>query len=323
MTTVQVLPVSEHDECPAPRRRALAGSGHQDLQARGVAANQAISLTFRPGELVALIGHNGAGKTTLLNQVIGTVKPTSGDIRYGASSLIAAPDLARRIASMMPQTYAPLTGVTPLQAITSIARLRGLPSADAKRVALELIDSLDISRWKDTGGEKLSGGLHRLTSYAMAVVAPPPVLLVDEPTNDVDPVRRPLIWRHLCGLVDDGHTVVVITHNLFEVQRVADRYVLLQNGAVLVDSTPRQLAQQARTATLTVSIRPGAETVSTPPAAAHAVHEDGQHTLNLEPAQIPAAIEWVLHLVSTGAADNYALTPASLESLYEGITNGC
>ncbi len=288
----------------------------------GAAANQAISLSFRPGELVALIGHNGAGKTTLLSQIIGTVKPTSGDIRYGASSLVAAPDLARRIASMMPQMYAPLTGVTPLQAITSIARLRGLSAADAKRAALDLIDSLDIGEWKDIGGEKLSGGLRRLTSYAMAVVAPPPVLLVDEPTNDVDPIRRPLIWRHLRRLADDGHTVVVVTHNLLEVQRAADRYVLMQNGAVLVDSTPRQLARQARTAILTVAVRPGAEIPSTPPAAVHAVDEDGQLTLDLEPAQIPAAIEWVLHLVTTGAADSYSLAPASLETLYEGITNG-
>lgn len=288
----------------------------------GVAANQAISLTFRPGELVALIGHNGAGKTTLLSQIIGTVKPTSGDIRYGASSLVDAPGLARRIASMMPQMYAPLTGVTPLQAITSIARLRGMPTVKAKRAALDLIDSLDIGEWKDTGGEKLSGGLRRLTSYAMAVVAPPPVLLVDEPTNDVDPVRRPLIWRHLRRLADNGHTVVVVTHNLLEVQRAADRYVLLQNGAVLVDSTPRQLAQQARTATLTVSVRPGAETPSTPPAAAHAVDEDGQHIFDLEPAQISVAVEWVLHLVTAGIADSYTLAPASLETLYEGITNG-
>jgi len=286
------------------------------------AANRAISLTFRPGELVALIGHNGAGKTTLLSQIIGTVKPTSGDIRYGASSLVAAPDLARRIASMMPQMHAPLTGVTPLQAITSIARLRGLPATDANRTALDLIDSLGISEWKDTHGEKLSGGLRRLTSYAMAVAAPPPVLLVDEPTKDVDPVRRPLVWRHLRRLADDGHTVVVVTHNLLEVQRAADRYVLLQNGSVLVDSTPRQLAQRARTATLTVSVRPGTEIPSLPSAATHAVDEDGHLTLDLEPAQIPGAIEWVLHLVATGIADSYALAPASLESLYEGITNG-
>lgn len=288
----------------------------------GRAANQTISLTFRPGELVALIGHNGAGKTTLLSQIVGSVRPTSGDIHYGTSSLVAAPDLARRIASMMPQMYAPLTGVTPLQAVTSIARLRGLSAAAGKRAAIELIDSLDIDEWKNTGGEKLSGGLRRLTSYAMAVVAPSPVLLIDEPTNDVDPVRRPLIWGHLRRLADDGHTVVVVTHNLLEVQRAADRYVLLQNGTVLVDSTPRELARQARTAALTVSIRPGANVPPPPPAAAQAVDGDGQLTLDLEPAQIPSAIEWVLHLVASGLADNYSLAPASLETLYEGITHG-
>lgn len=310
-------------------RRVAAGTDALSLEQitkiykrGGTAANQAVSLTFRPGELVALVGHNGAGKTTLLNQIIGAVKPTSGDIRYGAVSLVASPDIARRVASMMPQMHAPLTGVTPWQAITSIARLRGLSGSDAKTAALGLIDSLDIEPWKNTGGEKLSGGLRRLTSFAMAAIAPPPLLLIDEPTNDVDPIRRPLIWRHLRRLADDGHTVVVVTHNLVEVQRAADRYVLLQNGTVLVDSTPSQLRQQARTATLSVSLRPGADATTAPPAAAHIVDDDGQLTLDLEPAQIPAAIEWVLHLVDTGTADTYALAPASLETLYEGITHG-
>ena len=122
------------------------------------AANRAISLTFRAGELIALIGHNGAGKTTLLNQIIGTTKPSSGDIRYGTASLVAKPDLARRVASMMPQMHAPLTGVTPLQAIAAIGRLRGLSGANARREANALIDQLDIAQWQGTGGEKLSGG---------------------------------------------------------------------------------------------------------------------------------------------------------------------
>lgn len=257
------------------------------------AANRAISLTFRAGELIALIGHNGAGKTTLLNQIIGTTKPSSGDIRYGTASLVAKPDLARRVASMMPQMHAPLTGVTPLQAIASIGRLRGL-----------------------------SGGLRRLTSYAMAVIAPPPVLLIDEPTNDVDPVRRPLIWRHLRRLADEGHIVVVVTHNLLEIQRTADRYVLLQNGNVLIDSTPRQLSQQARTTTLSVSVRSGAEITTTPPAArVHPIDQDGRLLLDLEPTHILDAVAWVLERVDAGEVDGYTLAPASLESLYEGITD--
>lgn len=293
------------------------------FQRGAVAANQAISLTFHPGQLIALVGHNGAGKTTLLNQAVGTTKPSSGDIRYGTDSLVRSPDLARRVASMMPQMHAPLTGVTPLQAIASIGRLRGLSGRDARLAASALIGQLDITPWQNVGGEKLSGGLRRLTSYAMAVIAPPPVLLIDEPTNDVDPARRPLIWRHLRRLADAGHIVVVVTHNLLEVQRTADRYVLLQNGEVLIDSTPRQLAQQARTTTLSVSVRSGADLTATPAASrVHPVDDDGQLRLDLEPAHIPGAVTWVLERVDAGEVDSYALAPASLESLYEGITNG-
>ncbi len=170
--------------------------GHQST-----ASNASVSLSFRPGELTALVGHNGAGKTTLLNQVIGTTKPTSGDILYGATSLVRHPGIARRAASMMPQMHAPLTGVTPRQAITSNGRLRGLSRPDWRGATDQLIKQLDIERWQNVGGEKLSGGLRRLTSFAMAVVAPPPILLLDEPTNDVDPVRRAKVWSASSALL--------------------------------------------------------------------------------------------------------------------------
>ncbi|WP_197671777.1 ABC transporter ATP-binding protein [Devriesea agamarum] len=306
-----------------PAEPLLLEAVTKTFQRGAVAANRAISLTFRPGQLIALIGHNGAGKTTLLNQIIGTTKPTSGDIRYGTESLGKNPDLARRVASMMPQMHAPLTGVTPLQAITSIGRVRGLSGRDARREASALIDELDITPWQNVGGEKLSGGLRRLTSYAMAVIASPPVLLIDEPTNDVDPVRRPLIWRNLRRLADAGHIVIVVTHNLLEVQRTADRYVLLQNGQVLIDSTPRQLSQRAQTTTLSVSVRSDVDLATMPAASRlHPVDGDGQLRLDLEPAHIPDAVAWVLEQVEAGEIYSYTLTPASLESLYEGITNG-
>lgn len=284
-------------------------------------ANEAISLVLRPGELIALVGHNGAGKTTLLNQIVGTAKPTSGDIRYGTESLRKNSNLARRVASMMPQIHAPLTGVTPRQAITSIGLLRGLSGRDARLEANTLINELDIAPWQNAGGEKLSGGIRRLTSYAMAVTAPPPVLLIDEPTNDVDPARRPLIWQNLRRLADTGHIVIVVTHNLLEVQRTADRYVLLQNGKVLIDSTPRQLSQQARTSTLSVSFRPDFDPATAP--AALRVHPiaDGELRMDLDRAQVPGAVTWVLEQVEAGNIDTYTLAPSSLESLYEGITN--
>lgn len=304
-----------------PSQPLLLEAITKTFQRGAVAANDAISLTFHPGELIALIGHNGAGKTTLLNQIVGTAKPTSGDIRYGTESLAKNPDLARRIASMMPQMHAPLTGVTPRQAITSIGRLRGLSARDARCEASALINELDITPWQNVGGEKLSGGLRRLTSYAMAVIAPPPVLLIDEPTNDVDPTRRPLIWRNLRQLANAGHIIIVVTHNLLEVQRTADRYVLLQNGQVLIDSTPRQLSQQAQTTSLSVSVRSRADLTKTPSASRVHPIDDGQLRLDLEPKHIPGAVAWVLEQVEAGNVDSYVLAPASLESLYEGITN--
>lgn len=292
---------------------------------RGAAspANSGIDLDFPPGELAAIIGHNGAGKTTMLNQVIGTTRPSSGDILYGSQSLVADADLARRVSSMMPQIRAPLTGVTPTQAIASIARLRGLRGSDALSAAFDLVQTLDVAEWKDKSGEKLSGGMRRLTSFAMAVVAPPPILLIDEPTNDVDPVRRSLIWRHLRRLADTGHTVLVVTHNLLEVERTADRYVLLQNGEVLADSTPRQLASQAQTTTLTLTLRPGSS-IGDPPSAV-SIDTDvasGRSRLTLTPSQTPEAVGWALQLVADERVDTYSLAPASLESVYEGITNG-
>lgn len=287
--------------------------------AKSAPANAGIDLAFRPGELVALIGHNGAGKTTLLNQIIGVTRPDAGDITFGRASLVEDPALARRVCSMMPQLHAPLTGTTPEQAIAAIGRLRGLRSPVAADAADDLIEVLDIAQWRKDASEKLSGGLRRLTSFGMAVVAPPPVLLIDEPTNDVDPVRRQLIWRHLRRLADAGHIVAVVTHNLLEVGRTADRYVLLQEGHVLQDSTPRELASRSRP-TLDVTLHPGGGAPE-PPVGVGVIHEDGRLRVLLDPPHVLPAVGWAADLVEAGRADSYTLAPGSLESLYEGMTH--
>lgn len=283
-------------------------------------ANYSISLDFAPGQLVALIGHNGAGKTTLLSQVIGSTKPDSGDIRYRGQSLATNPDLARRVSSMMPQLHAPLTGVTPEQAIASVARIRGADRQEAAHAAHKIIADLRIDPWRKVKGEKLSGGLLRLTSFAMSVAIPAPTLLIDEPTNDVDPERRPLIWAELRRLADNGHIVIVVTHNLSEIEHYADRYILLQRGRVLADSAPAKLTAQTGAAVLTVSTRPGV-TVSPPPALGVAEDASGPSMrISLDKSQVPAAVDWVLARVSDGSAENYSLTPSSLANAYQELT---
>ncbi len=195
-------------------------------------ANNDISLTFKTHEITALIGHNGAGKTTLLNQISGLIVPTEGQVLMNHIDISRKQSIASTLVSSMPQFQAPLKGVTLLQAIQSIAMIKGFSRKESKARAENIITKLQLEKWKDIPGEKLSGGLQRLTSFAMSVVVPTPVIILDEPTNDVDPIRRGLMWEYLRELATQGAIVIIVTHNLLEVEQYADRYILLDNGCV-------------------------------------------------------------------------------------------
>ncbi|MGL4973370.1 MAG: ABC transporter ATP-binding protein, partial [Culicoidibacterales bacterium] len=198
-------------------------------------ANKNINTSFTLGEIVAIIGHNGAGKTTLLNQIIGVTKPDSGAITFNGYSFIKNPTIARKFTAIMPQLHAPLTGVTMSQSIQSILKIRGFNHEISKQYTSEILDDLKITAWSNKKGDDLSGGLQRLTSFAMTVAAPPPIILLDEPTNDVDPIRRKLIWKHLKKLANKGHIIIVVTHNLLEVEQYAQRYIWLHKGEIIQD----------------------------------------------------------------------------------------
>lgn len=206
------------------------------LYRKNTKANNNISLSFESGEIIALIGHNGAGKTTLLNQVIGLVKPTNGEILINGIDIVNRPSLARKLISSMPQFQVPIKGVSVYQAIESILRVKGFSKIVSKEKTINIIKELQIDDWKNVAGEKLSGGLQRLTSFAMTVTSDSPIVLLDEPTNDVDPIRRILMWKYLRKLTDNGVIVIIVTHNLLEVEKYADRYILLDKGCVKEDT---------------------------------------------------------------------------------------
>ena len=182
-----------------------------------------ISVTFYSGQIVTLIGHNGAGKTTFLNQLNGLILSDSGSIQINGIDVTNHPNQARELVSSMPQFQVPIKGVTIQEAVECIGALKGMKKY------------LNLEKWRHTTGEKLSGGLQRLTSFAMSVVDTPSIVILDEPTNDVDPYRRMLMWRHLRNLANQGSTIIIVTHNLFEVERYADRYLMIDKGQVKKD----------------------------------------------------------------------------------------
>lgn len=168
-------------------------------------ANDGVDLRVRPGEVVGLLGHNGAGKTTLISQVVGLLRPDSGSIRVVGVDAVANAATARRCVALQSQAQAPLDGMTPGQAIEIAGQLRGMSRTAARAAVESLADELDIRDWIKRralpDGRGISGGVRRLTSFAMAAVAPVPLIILDEPTNDVDAGRgggcgtRSADWR--------------------------------------------------------------------------------------------------------------------------------
>jgi len=278
---------------------------------RGTRANDGISLEVAAGEVLGLLGHNGAGKSTLLGQVVGLVRPTAGRISLLGRDPVADPAWARTTCSFQPQAQAPLTGVTARQAIETIGRIRGGSRRSVRRRTAELLAALDIEEWADRPGERSSGGVRRLTAFCMAIVEPGSLVMLDEPTNDVDPVRRRLLWEQVRALAAEGRGVVLVTHNITEAERAIDRVVVLDHGRVAAAGTPAALAA-GREMRLEVALDADLDA----PAWSLGEHRDGdRRTFRVAARDAHLAVAW-----AQSRTTRFSLNPVSLEDVYVRLT---
>lgn len=288
---------------------------------KGVRANDGISIQVDAGQVLGLLGHNGAGKSTLLNQVVGSVKPTAGTIRIDGHDPVADPDLARRLCSLQPQAQVPFQGITPRQAIEIMARIRGASRRRARQRTGELLAALDLEPWADQVGQRVSGGVQRLTAFCMAAAEPGRLVMFDEPTNDVDPVRRRLLWAQVRALGQAGCAVVLVTHNVVEAERVVQRLVLLDQGRVVAQGTPSELrgdsADRLRLELVAVDEPTARRLAGELTAAEPAVVRSGRRvTVPVDPPAAAALLAWAQREREAGRVDEFAVTPVSLEDVY-------
>lgn len=295
-----------------------------------VIANDDVSLQVRAGDVVGLLGHNGAGKTTLVSQLVGLLRPDAGSIRIGEVDAVADPAAARRHVALQPQAQAPIDGLTPRRAIELAARIRGLSPRDARSATVALAEELDLGPWLDRRalpeGGGLSGGIRRLTSFAMAVAAPMPLLVLDEPTNDIDASRRRLLWEAVRRRGDEGSGVLVVTHNVAEAERVVDDLVVLHHGRVVATGSPARLrGTQDNDLRLELQLQPE----GTDPAAAPAglsitplrhVRVGRRVLLTVPTHQAAPAVTWATGLREQELIDGFALGPVTLEDTYLALT---
>lgn len=291
----------------------------------GVRANDGISLRVDAGEIFGLLGPNGAGKSTLVQQVIGLLKPTAGSIQLGRFDLVDDPDAARQLCSYLPQAPVPIDALRLREAIELSGLIR-TPARrarreDVRRRADELIDALQLREWERMVGTRLSGGVRRLVGFAMAAIQPGALTILDEPTNDVDPLRRRLLWDRVRALSDAGVAVLLVTHNVIEAEKSVDRLAVIDNGRVIAEGTPSSLKSSERgRLRLQVMLAPGVETPLMPGFVER--HLRSSHTLLAVIPEAAAAdgIEWAQRLLGDGIAEEYALGATTLEDVYIRMT---
>ena len=287
----------------------------------GAVANGGISIHVDPGEVYGLLGPNGAGKTTLVKQVIGLLKPTSGRITLGPYDLVANPAAARQLCSYLPQAPMPIDSLQAQEAIELSGLIRGGDPRVVRRRAGDLIDELDLGEWRKQLGTSLSGGVRRLVGFAMVSVWPGRVVILDEPTNDVDPLRRRLLWDAVRRLGNQGAAVVLVTHNVLEAEKAVDRLAIIDQGRLLAEGTPSSFKTDARNRLrLHLMLRPGAEDPSYPPFVSGHARTGHNLVLTIASDDASSAIAWAQQLLDSGAAEEYALGATTLEDAYISLT---
>jgi ABC-2 type transport system ATP-binding protein len=203
-----------------------------------------VSLEVRAGEIYALLGPNGAGKTTLVRAICGRLKPSGGQVRlvgrdpYLDGEARSALGLAPQALALYPQ----LTVAENLETFASLAGLKGRAVAEAVARAMDVTQTTERAR---SLVRTLSGGYQRRVNIAAAILAGPKLLVLDEPTVGVDMPAREAIADALRRLRHDGIGVLLVTHDLDQAQRLADRVGFLRSGEKVLEGAPEALLAEA------------------------------------------------------------------------------
>ena len=227
---------------PVIEARGLEKIYGSRLGSRRVRALGGIDLAVVPGELFGLLGPNGAGKTTAVKILLGLTRPTAGEARL--LGLPASDPESRRRVGYLPEGHRFPGYLTARQTIEIFGRMSGLSRRDAASRVPRLLERVRLSPWADVRVKKFSKGMTQRLGLASALVHDPEVLLLDEPTDGVDPVGRREIRDLLKEEAARGRAILVNSHLLSEIEQTCDRVAVLRSG---------QLAAQGTIAELTAS----------------------------------------------------------------------
>jgi ABC-2 type transport system ATP-binding protein len=208
-----------------------------------IVAVDGISLSVERGQVLGFLGPNGAGKSTTMKMLTGFLEPDAGSARVADIDVFEHPKLAKSKLGYLPEG-APCYGEMTARAFLAfIAEIRGFDGEEAKRRVAAAVDKTELASVLEQRIETLSKGFKRRVAIAQAILHDPPVLIMDEPTDGLDPNQKHQV-RKLIGEMAANKAIIVSTHILEEVEAVCSRAIIINRGCIVADGTAEQLMRR-------------------------------------------------------------------------------
>ena len=219
-----------------------------------ICAVDKVSFEAHTGEIIALLGPNGAGKSTLMNMIAGFLAPDGGEIIVGDFNIKENPMAAKQHIGFLAEG-APLYGDMPVKNFLNyMADLKGLRGEEKKQrltAIKEMAQIVDVWNMKI---ETLSKGYQRRVGFAQSILSDPPILLLDEPTDGLDPNQKEHI-RKLVKQLGQNKIILISTHLLDDVEQMCNRIIIMDHGAIIADGNKQAILEQAQAFTLENAFR--------------------------------------------------------------------
>ena len=225
----------------------LISARHLTKRFDGVDAVRGIDVEVQRGEVFGFLGPNGAGKSSTMRMIACVSPPSSGELRiFGLDPVVDGPSIRARI-GVVPQLDTLDTELSVQENLWIYGRYFDLPRAECRRRATELLEFARLSDRADSVVDNLSGGMKRRLSIARSLINEPELLLLDEPTTGLDPQARHVLWERLYRLKQQGVTQVLTTHYMDEAEQLCDRLVVMDQGRIVAEGSPRELIDRYST----------------------------------------------------------------------------
>jgi ABC-2 type transport system ATP-binding protein len=201
-----------------------------------------VTFDVKDGEIFGLLGPNGAGKSTLIRMMTTLIPVTSGRAIVAGHDVMKDPDAVRHTIGVIPQALTSDIDLTVDENLSIYAKLYGISKAERKRNIDELLEAVDLTKWRGAQTKTLSGGMRRRLEIARGLVHSPRIFFLDEPTTGLDPVSRVAVWEMLEKLrATHDLTMLITTHYMEEADHLCDRIAIVDHGKLVALDTPMAL----------------------------------------------------------------------------------